>query len=64
MEYKEVIQLRSESYMEDQFLLDRFPSATWLNHRGSTTFYLSVDEKDSVLREEKEGKDDEKERID
>ncbi len=60
MEYKEVIQLRSESYMEDQFLLDRFPSATWLNHRGSTTFYLSVDEKDSVLKAIKEWEEYEK----
>ncbi len=60
MKQKEVIELRSESYMEDQFLLDRFPSATWLNHRGSTTFYLSVDEKDSVLKAIKEWEEYEK----
>jgi len=60
MKQKEVIELRSESYMEEQFLLDKFPGAVWLNLGGSTTFYLSIDEKDSVLKAMKEWEDYEK----
>ena len=60
MKQKEVIELKAESYMEEQFLLDRFPSVVWLNLGGSTTFYLSIDEKDSVLKAIKEWENYEK----
>jgi hypothetical protein len=60
MKQKEVIELKSESYMEEQFLLDRFPSAVWLNSGSSTTFYLLIEEKDSVMKAMKEWEDYEK----
>lgn len=60
MEQKEVIELRAESYMEEQFLLDKFPGITWINSGSSTTFYLPIDEKDSVLTAIKEWKEYEK----
>jgi len=60
MKHKEVIELRSESYMEEQFLLDRFPGITWINSGSSTTFYLPIEEKDSVLKAIKEWEDYEK----
>ncbi len=49
MKRKVVIELESETYMEEQFLLDRFPDAVWLNFGGSTKFYVDVDEKERVL---------------
>ena len=50
MKRKVVIQLESESYMEEQFLLDKFPDAVWLNISGSTKFYIDIDEKERVLK--------------
>ncbi len=49
MKRKVVIQLESETYMEEQFLLDKFPDAVWLNIGGSTKFYVDLDEKERVL---------------
>jgi len=48
MKRKVVIELKSESYMEEQYLLDKFPDAIWLNLGGTTRFYLDVNEKERV----------------
>lgn len=45
-----VIEVEAESYMEEQFLLDKFPDAKWLNLGGTTRFYLPVEEKEEVLK--------------
>ena len=50
MKRRVVIELESESYLEEQFLIDRFPDATWLNQGGNTTFYISIDDNDRVLK--------------
>jgi len=49
MKRRVVIELESESYIEEQFLLDRLPDAVWLNMGGSTKFYLPIEEKERVL---------------
>ncbi len=49
MRRKTVIELEAESYLEEQFLLDQFPAARWLNLGGTTRFYLDVDENERVL---------------
>lgn len=50
MKRKLVIEVESESYMEEQFLLDRFPGSQWLNLGGTTKFYIPVDEQEEVLK--------------
>lgn len=49
MKRKVVIELQSESYLEEQFLLDKFPGAKWLNLGGTTRFYLDLNEKERVI---------------
>jgi hypothetical protein len=49
MKRRLVIEVESESYLEEQFLLDQFPNAVWLNMGGQTRFYMDIDEKESVL---------------
>jgi len=49
MKRRVVIELESESYMEEQFLLDKFPNAIWLNMGGQTKFFMDIDEKEQVL---------------
>lgn len=55
-----VIELVSESYLEEQFLIDRFPDASWLNYGGNTRFYISIDDNDRVLKAITEWKEMEK----
>lgn len=50
MRRKLVIEVEAESYMEEQFLLDKFPDAKWLNLGGTTMFYISIEEKEEVLK--------------
>jgi len=54
MKRKLVIEIESESYMEEQFLLDRFPHAVWVNLGGKTIFYLPVEDKEESLKAMKE----------
>lgn len=60
MKRRVVIELESESYMEEQFLLDRFPDAVWLNMGGQTKFYMDIDDKERVLGAMTEWKEIEK----
>ena len=49
MKRRVVIEVESESHMEEQFLLDRFPGAIWLNMGGQTKFFMDINEKEEVL---------------
>ncbi len=49
MKRRVVIEVESESYLEEQFLLDKFPHSIWLNMGGQTKFYMDIDEKEAVL---------------
>ena len=60
MKRRVVIEVESESYLEEQFLLDRFPNAVWLNMGGQTRFYMDIDEKEQVLEALTEWKEIEK----
>lgn len=49
MKYEVVIQLVSESYIEEHFILDEFPDATWTtNPGGNAIFYLPASEEERV----------------
>ena len=50
MKRRLVIELESESYLEEQFLIDRFPDAVWMVQGGATLFFIGLDEKDRVLQ--------------
>ena len=43
MKHKSVIQIITESYEEEQFILGKFPEAWWTTTQkvGHTTFYVS-----------------------
>jgi len=41
MKTRDVIEIEAESYLEEQFLVETFPDAIWLNIHGTTKFYLS-----------------------
>ena len=60
MKRRVVIEMESESYLEEQFLLDKFPDAVWLNMGGQTRFYMDIDEKERVLQALTEWKEIEK----
>jgi len=60
MKRKVVIELKSESYMEEQYLLDKFPDSIWLKLGSNTRFYLDIDEKDSAIKAITEWKEIEK----
>ena len=49
MKRRVVIEVEAESYLEEQYLLDQFPDAVWLNMGGQTRFYMDIDDKDRVL---------------
>ena len=40
MKMKTVIQITSETDIEEQYLLEKFPEAVWFNLGGRTNFYL------------------------
>lgn len=47
MIYKKVIQIKAESYLEEQFLLQKFPGVIWhppVVGEGFASFYLPVKE--------------------
>lgn len=50
MKQRTVIQLESESTMEEHFLRDELPDAVCLNLGGITSFYLPVEEEERVLK--------------
>lgn len=41
MRVKEVIEIQTETYLEEQYILDKFPEAVWVSGvRNYATFYL------------------------
>lgn len=51
MKYKRIIEIISESEFEDQFIMQKFPSAWWNRSAGfhsKTTFYIPVSEEMAV----------------
>lgn len=53
MIYKKVIQIQAESYLEEQFLLQKFPGVVWhppIAGEGFARFYLPVS-KDANVKE-------------
>jgi len=47
MIYKKVIQIQAESYLEEQFLLQKFPGVIWhppISGDGFARFYLPLSE--------------------
>jgi hypothetical protein len=58
MNYTVVIQLVSESRMEEHFLRDEFPDAIWTSNPGcNVVFYLPVSEEDRVTEAIKKWKE-------
>ena len=54
MKFKKMIALQSESYEEEQFILNKFPDSVWINLDGGTTFYVpesKINEALHVLKE-------------
>jgi len=54
MKLKKMIALESESYLEEQFILSKFPESVWINLEGGTTFYIpesKINEALNVLKE-------------
>ena len=50
MKQKSVIQISTESYEEEQFILTRFPSAVWISLKpGKTLFHLPFAQYNEVL---------------
>lgn len=60
MKRRVVIEVESESYLEEQYLLDKFPDAVWLNMGGQTKFYMDINDKERVLEALTEWKEIEK----
>jgi hypothetical protein len=52
MKYKAVIEIITESYEEEQFILNRFPNSVWISPAGisnkKTLFYLPYQQYDEV----------------
>jgi hypothetical protein len=50
MIYKKVIKIEAESYLEEQFILQKFPGVVWYPpiREGYSTFYLPMKEEASV----------------
>ncbi|MCF8019828.1 MAG: hypothetical protein K9L62_10495 [Vallitaleaceae bacterium] len=48
MKRRVVIEVESESYLEKQFLIDKFPGADWVTTGGKTRFFINIDENDRV----------------
>ena len=50
MEYRTVVEITAEDYIEEQQLLEKFPEAVWINLTGaSTMFYLAENRKQEVI---------------
>jgi len=41
---KHVIQITTESEIEEQYILEKFPEAVWVSLTGRTNFYLPAHE--------------------
>jgi len=55
MKAKKVIELVTETYSEQQFILSRFPEAYWnVTGKNRTIFYLPVSKEDLVEKTLKE----------
>jgi len=49
MEYKAVIQIKTETYNEQQYIMSRFPSAKWIAlEENKVMFYVSYGEYNKV----------------
>jgi hypothetical protein len=58
MKHEVVIQLVSESRMEEHFLHDEFPDAVWTSNPGfNVVFYLPVSEEERVTEAIKKWKE-------
>ena len=44
MKMKHVIQITTESEIEEQYILEKFPEAVWVSLTGRTNFYLPAHE--------------------
>ncbi len=40
MKVRNVIEIKTEDYIEEQFILEKFPEALWFNYTGNIMFYL------------------------
>jgi hypothetical protein len=40
MKAKKVIEIQTDSYIEEQLMVEAFPEAVWLTGIGNTRFYL------------------------
>jgi len=52
MKRRVVIEIKTESYMEEQFIHDRLPDAVWVGNSGGgmTVFYIDISEEERVLK--------------
>lgn len=49
MKHKLVIEIIAETYEEEQFLLNKFPSVWWDDRSGFTSFYVPESQKSEVV---------------
>jgi len=49
MKVKRVIEIKTEDYLEEQYILENFPQAVWFNHHGNTMFYLPGYLEDEII---------------
>ncbi|MHA1700709.1 MAG: hypothetical protein ACTSWK_00430 [Promethearchaeota archaeon] len=40
MKVKRVIEIKTENYLEEAYILENFPQAVWFSCPGNTMFYL------------------------
>ena len=44
MKMKAVIQITTDDNIEEQYILEKYPEAVWINLSGRTLFFLNDDE--------------------
>jgi len=51
MKAKKVIEIQTEDYIEEQYILEKFPEALWFNFSGKIIFYLPEEFEDEIKNE-------------
>lgn len=50
MKYKTVIEVITESYAEEQYILSKFPNASWIPYIEKIIFYIPYSQYSEVVR--------------
>jgi hypothetical protein len=55
MRYRRVVEIETSTYAEQQFILNRFPQAVWIEiEENKTRFYLPIEMYEKVINTIKE----------